>query len=118
MQIRTIGNGVDIDDALDTYVRRRIHFELGRFSSRVRFVSVILSDRSGPSAELGKTCRVRVVFHRLSTVVPAAVEEKADVNIRAAINRAVNGVSFRVARRLDPRVESLQGGGRPLGEEW
>ena len=35
MEIRTIGSGIDVDSALDAYVKRSIYFALGRFSSRV-----------------------------------------------------------------------------------
>jgi len=56
MEIRTIGSGIDVDSALDAYVKRRIHFALGRFSSRVERVSVVLSHENGPDGGMGKTC--------------------------------------------------------------
>ena len=55
MEIRTIGSRIDVDSALDAYVKRRIHFALGRFSNRVERVSVVLSHENGPNGGMSKT---------------------------------------------------------------
>jgi ribosome-associated translation inhibitor RaiA len=105
MEIRTIGSGIDVDSALDAYVKRSIYFALGRFSSRVERVSVVLSNEDAPSGGMRKTCRFRVQLLGLPTV---AIEE-ADFEICAAIDRAAGRIGRTVAIRLDPAVDSLQG---------
>jgi ribosome-associated translation inhibitor RaiA len=102
---------LEVDSALDAYVKRRIHFALGRFSSRVERVSVVLSHENGPDGGMGKTCCFRVRLLGLPTV---AIKE-ADFDVRAAIDRAADRIGRTVAIRLSPVVDSLQGKGKPTG---
>ena len=108
MEIRSIGSGIDVDSALDAYVKRRIHFALGRFSSRVERVSVVLSNEDGPNGGMGKTCCFRVRLLGLPTVAM----KQADFDVRAAIDRAADRIGRTVAIRLSPEVDSLRGKGK------
>lgn len=108
MEIRTIGSGIDVDSALDAYVKRRIHFALGRFSSRVERVSVVLSNENGLNGGMVKTCCFRVRLLGLPTV---AIKQ-ADFDVRAAIDRAADHVGRTVAIRFYPVLDSLQGKGK------
>ena len=108
MEIRSIGSGIDVDSALDAYVKRRIHFALGRFSSRVERVSVVLSHENGPNGGMVKTCCFRVRLLGLPTVAM----KQADFDVRAAIDRAADRIGRTVAIRLSPEVDSLQGEGK------
>ncbi len=108
MEIRTIGRGIDVDSALDAYVKRRIHFALGRFSSRVERVSVVLSNEDEPDGRMRKTCRFRVRLLGLPTV---AIKQ-ADFDVRVAIDRAADRIGRAVAIRLSPVVDWLQGEGK------
>jgi len=101
MEIRTTGSGIDVDSALDAYVRRSIRFALGRFSSRVERVSVVLSHEDGANGGMCKTCRFRVRLLGLPTV---AIKE-ADFDISAAIDRAAGRIGRTVAIRLAPLVD-------------
>ena len=96
MEIRTSGNGVDVESALGAYVKRRTHFALGLFSSRVERVSVDLSQENGPNGDTIKTCCLRVRLLGL----PAVVVEQADFDVRSAIDRAVNRTGCVLAERL------------------
>lgn len=96
MEIRATGSGIDVDGALNAYVKRRTHFALGRFSSRVERVSVVLSQENGPNGDTIKTCRFRVRLLGL----PAVVIEQADFDVRSAIDRAVNRIGCALAIRL------------------
>ena len=96
MEIRTIGSGIDVDSALDAYVKSRILFALGRFSSRVERVSVVVSQENGPNGGMVKTCCFRVRLLGL----PALVIEQADFDVRSAIDRAVNRIGCALAIRL------------------
>jgi len=105
MEIRTIGSGIDVDSALDAYVKRRIHFALGRFSSRVERVTVVLSNKDAPNGGMRKTCHFRVQLLGLPTV---AIKE-VDFDGCSAIDRAAGRIGRTVAIRLAPVVDSLQG---------
>ena len=111
MEIRTIGSGIDAESALGAYVKRRIHFALGRFSSRVERVSVVLSNENGPNGGMGKTCRLRIRLPGFSTVVV----EQIDFDVRAAVDRAAERIGRAVAIRLSPAVDSLRGKGKLIG---
>ena len=111
MEIRTTGSGIDVDSALDAYVRRSIRFALGRFSSRVERVSVVLSHENGPDGGMVKTCCFRVRLLGLPTV---AIEQ-ADFDVRAAVDRAADRIGRAVAIRLSPAVDSLRGKGKLIG---
>ena len=108
MEIRTIESGIDIDSTLDAYVKRRIHFALGRFSSRVERVSVVLSHENGSNGGVRKTCRFRVRLFGL----PTADMKEADFDVCTAIDRAAGRIGRTVAIRLSPVVDSLQGKGK------
>jgi len=105
MEIRTIGSRIDVDSALDAYVKRSIYFALGRFSSRVERVSVVLSNEDAPNGGMRKTCQFRVQLLGLPTV---AIKE-VDFDVSAAIDRAAGRIGRMVAIRLDPVVDSLWG---------
>jgi len=105
MEISIIRSGIDVDSALDAHVKRRIHFVLGRFSSRVKRVSVVLSHENEPNGGMDKTCCFRVRLLGLPTVVI----KQADFDVRAAIDRATDRIGRAVAIRLVPVVDSLQG---------
>lgn len=102
MKTHITGNGVKVDRALEAYVRRRIGFALGRFSTRMRRVYVTLIDESGPKGGRNKTCRVRAQLHGLPTVVV----EHMDADLHASINQSFGRVGRTVARRLDRALTS------------
>ena len=47
MDVPITGKGVEIDNALKAYIRRRIDFALSRFSTRVGHVRVVVAKRGG-----------------------------------------------------------------------
>jgi len=108
MEIYTIGRGVDIHSALDAYVKRRIHFALGRFSSRVERVNVVLSTENAPNGGTRMTCSFRAQLLGLPTVA----SEETDFDVYFAINWAADRIGRAVAIRLSPVVNSLQGKGK------
>ena len=99
MEISIIGNGIDVDSALDAYVKRRIHFVLGRFSSRVERVSVVPSRENGPKGGMGRTGCFRARLLGLPTV---AIEQ-ADFDVRGPVSR--------------PLAHGVAGAGR-VGGRW
>jgi len=111
MEISIIGNGIDVDSTLDAYVKRRIHFVLGRFSSRVERVTVILSHENGPKHGMRKAC----YFHARLLGLPTVAIKQADSDIRATVDRATDRIGRRVAIWLSPAADSLRGKDKLIG---
>ena len=108
MEIRTIGRGIDVDSALDAYVKRRVYFALGRFSSRVERVSAVLSNEEAPNGGMRKTCHFRVQLLGL----PSVAIKEVDFDVCSAIDRTAGRIGRAVAVRLSPVADSLQGKGK------
>ena len=85
-----------INSDLREFVERRLNFAVGRFGSRVRSVSVRLSDVNGPRGGVDQHCGIRVNLGIDGLVL---VEEQ-QCDIRAAIGRAAERAGRTLARRL------------------
>ena len=48
----------DLTEALQSYIKRRLHFSLGRFGRRVGRVKARITDVNGPRGGVGKSCHV------------------------------------------------------------
>lgn len=60
MKVRLTAQGVELSAELKDYVKRRVHFSLGRFAGRIGSLSVRLTDINGPRGGLDKCCDIRV----------------------------------------------------------
>lgn len=82
-------------------VRRRLEFALGRFSSRVRSLSVRLKDLNGPRGGQDKQCQldVRLLHPRRVIII-----EDVDAEIETAISRAADRAARAIARAIDTSV--------------
>jgi ribosomal subunit interface protein len=115
MNLEVRSQNVDLEDALQGYIERRIRFSLSRFGPRVGRVRVRLSDVNGPRGGVDKCCHVSVQVLPSGSVV---VEETA-LSLYSAIDRAADrlGQCFsRVldrARELRTRRESVRTDGEP-----
>ena len=97
MKLRLVARGVELTADLNEYVRRRIHFALGRFAGRIRSVCVRLTDVNGPRGGIDKCCDIRVNVGLRQEVI---VRERQN-NIHAAIAFAVERADRAVQRQLD-----------------
>jgi len=79
-------------------VRRRLEFALGRFSSRVRSLSVRLTDVNGPRGGRDKQCQLDVRLLRPRRVI---IIEDVDAEVEAAISRAADRATRAIARAVD-----------------
>lgn len=77
--------------------RRRLEFALGRFTGRVRSLTVRLTDLNGPRGGLDKKCLIAV---RLAGPRRVIVIEDVDADAAVAISRAAERVSRAVARAI------------------
>jgi putative sigma-54 modulation protein len=96
MKLRLVSRGIDLTAALKDYVRRRVHFALGRFAGRIRSVSVHLVDVNGPRGGIDKCCDIRVNIGPRQEVI---VRER-QANIHAAVAFAVERADRAVRRQL------------------
>ena len=79
-------------------IRERLEFALGRFSGRVRSLSVRFTDVNGPRGGRDKACRIHV---RLDHPRRTFLIEDSDVDPAAVISRAVSRTARTVARAID-----------------
>ena len=94
-------NNVAPTEPIRTYVDRRVRMVLGRFGSKIAWVSVRISDVNGPRGGVDKLCRIEARFWGRIMVV---VEDTA-ADLRQAIDRSIRrmgrGISRAAARRLE-----------------
>lgn len=101
MKLRLVTRGVELTADLNDYVRRRIHFALGRFAGKIRSVSVRLADVNGPRGGIDKCCDIRVNIGLPQEVI---VRER-QTNIHAAVAFAVERADRAVQRHLESASE-------------
>ena len=93
---------MDLTEALQSYIERRLHFSLGRFGQRVRRVRVRITDVNGPRGGVDKSC------HISAALLPSGrtlLQQAADANLYAAIGRATEGIGRSFARALGRKRE-------------
>ena len=96
MKLRMSARGVELSAELNEYIRRRVHFSLGRFAGRIQSVSISLADVNGPRGGLDKICDVRV---NAGLRNPLMVRERQG-NVHAAVAFAVERAERALRRQL------------------
>ena len=91
-----IGN-IDSRSAPQAYVRRRIGFALGRFSTSIRRVTIRITEVDAVRGGVDTECRIAV---RLFRAGPIVVIERAP-DLHAAIDCGIERLQRTVARRMD-----------------
>ncbi len=101
MRISMHINEIDLSEALQSYIERRLRFALGRFGDRVGAVAV----RIGADGKANASC------HVTSEVLPwgrVAVQER-DPDLFSAIDRATGRIGRVFGRELERGRESRIG---------
>lgn len=93
----------DLKGALGTYIKRRLHFGLGRFAGKLGRVSVRVEDVPGADDVPDSSCRIRV---ELLSTGRTLRQEVAHRNLYIAIDLATERIGRTFERELD-RVRSL-----------
>lgn len=101
MQISVHNNQADLDEALRSYVERRLRFALARFGNRVGLVTVRIA-AEGPDKSRCRISADMLPFGRVT-----AGEHGPD--LFTAIDRATGAIGRRFARELDRARSSRLG---------
>jgi putative sigma-54 modulation protein len=87
---------IDSQSALETYVRRRIRFALGRFSASIRRVTARVTEVDAVRGGVDADCRIALRLFRAGRIV--LIERAPDLH--AAIDRGIERLQRTVARRM------------------
>ena len=96
MQIDIQARNFSLTHALRGHIERRLGFALSTRDEHIQRISVRLSDINGPRGGEDKCCHIQVVLPHLTDVVI----EDTEVDMYAAIDRAVDRAGRTVDRRL------------------
>jgi len=110
MQLRIYGLNRK-DRQLRTSIQRRLWFVLGRFASRIGYVTVDLSERENSGR--GKTKQCRIIVNVLRSGRLRAEETGPD--LEGVIERANYRVGHQVRREIEQQREQLNESASPLG---
>jgi len=97
MKLILLTRGIELTADLNDYIRRRVHFALGRFAGNIRSVTIRLVDVNGPRGGIDKCCDIRVNVGLRQAVI---VSER-QANIHAAVAFAVERADRAVQRQLE-----------------
>lgn len=94
----------DLTGALRTYIKRRLHFALGRFVGRVGRVTVRVEDVPGPGATADASCSIRIALLPGGQMIR---REAVHSNLYIAIDLATEHIGRVFERELD-RIRSVE----------
>jgi hypothetical protein len=101
MLIEVTKRSVMLAEGVREWIERRLQFALGRFSSRIRRVSVIFSDVNGNRGGCDKQCRLRIVLIPSGEVVVEDIDPSVVTVVANVAERAARSVSRALERRRD-----------------
>ena len=100
MQIDIQSRGFSLTDALLSYAQRRLLYAMSYCSGHVNRVVIRLSDVNGPRGGADKRCHIQVAL----VGIPDVVVEDTEVDMYAAIDRAVDRTRRTVVRKVDRQL--------------
>ncbi len=104
MQIDIQSRGFSLTDTLHSYAQRRLLFAMSYCSGHVNRVVIRLSDVNGPRGGADKRCHVQIAL----TGMPDVVVEDTEVDMYAAIDRAIDRARRTVVRKVDRNFTLLR----------
>ena len=96
MQIDIQSRGFSLTESLQKYSERRLVFSMAYWSQHIRRVIIRLSDINGPRGGADKRCHLQLVLPG----IPDIVVDDTEVDLYAAIDRAIDRARRTVARKL------------------
>jgi ribosome-associated translation inhibitor RaiA len=104
MQIDIQSRGFSLTDSLLSYAQRRLLFAMSYCSDHVNRVVIRLSDVNGPRGGADKRCHIQVVI----AGIPDVVVEDTEVDLYAAIDRAIDRARRAVVRKIDRQLTLIR----------
>jgi putative sigma-54 modulation protein len=92
MKMRLAARGIELSSGLKNYIRRRVHFSLGRFARSIRSLSIRLADINGPRGGVDKRCDIRVDVGLRQQVIVSERQANLHAAVAFAMDRAERGV--------------------------
>jgi ribosomal subunit interface protein len=96
MRINIQARNFTLTKAIRDHVTRRLGYALSSRDEHIQHIKVRLSDINGPRGGADKRCKIQVVLPQLADVVI----EDTEVDLYAAIDRAVDRASRTIDRKL------------------
>lgn len=110
MVIEIRNRNVKLDADTREWIERRLHFALGRFSNRIRKLSVSLMDLNGPRGGIDKDCTLRIMLKPMGEIVLDDVDETVEGAVAMLAERASRAVTRRLEKRGDARTGASMSG--------
>jgi len=92
MKMRLAAHGIELSGDLKDYIRRRVHFSLGRFAARIRSLSIRVADVNGPRGGVDKRCDIRVDVGLRQPVIVRERQANLHVAVAFAMERAERAI--------------------------
>lgn len=108
--MRIESRGIELSEALRSYIEHRLRLSLRRFGDKLDRVMVRLKDVNGPRGGVDKRCRVSMRLGRHGKVRLEQTHADIYEAIRSASARLRNSISRRANRTKKPRrrLESVR----------
>jgi ribosome-associated translation inhibitor RaiA len=88
----------DVENSLRTYIKRRLHFSLGRFAVKLGHIRVQVEDVAGARGTADKSCSIRAELLPTRRVLR---QEAVDTNLYIAIDLATERIGRSFGRELE-----------------
>ena len=110
MKMRLTVRGLTLTEDLKEYIERRIHFALGRYSAKIKSLSIRLEDINGPKGGIDKCCQIQVDVGLAQKVIIRECSGTAHAAVANAVDRAERSMERRLnlERRGDTRPAGLR----------
>lgn len=99
MQIQIFDKNVALEPSQRQFILRRLEFAFDRFESKVRGLSLTLSDVNGPRGGKDKLCRLRMMLQENGEIVLSENSFTIEAAVARLADRAANTVHRLVERR-------------------
>lgn len=100
MQIDIQSYGISLNDTLRDYAQRRLLFAMAYCSGHINRVVISLSNVNNPHGGANKRCHILVIL----TGIPDVMVEDTQINLYAAIDRAIDRAKRTVVRKVDQEL--------------
>jgi len=109
MEIQILARNIDLTDAQNEFIERRVQYALCRFSTEVRTVQVTISDINGPRGGTDVLCRVKLVLKKKGEVLAGDTDASVEAAIANVADRAARSLARQLDRQRDHQGTSMSG---------